>query len=1558
MNQSPVLQVQINQIDHYMAPPGPLDNSDLRNVPVIRIYGQLHFEDAKHSADRAPSSLDGVKCCVHVHQVYPYFLVEYDGKLRRRSVNRYIYKLTQSLNHAIALSLKKDITTFKPQFVRAITLVKGIPFYGFHSSYSPFLKVHLADPAFFNRAATLMRSGTVMGTHFRVFESHLSFALQFMSDFGLYGCGNLNLSHAFQRGRPRENDEELEDAAPASPVLPSSPYFCQTRMQLEVDAAAFHILNRHQVTARNLHHKLTIPAPAIPPEPLVLSVRELWEDERNRRLARGLNPSPEMPVDPSESSRSARGEWVAEARWWEDIRTRIENERPQIQPPPPENDWEKWVMTTFESVEALWEEPWRTWKPATSDSPETDAESAVDEQEVRDAIDVDESQFSAEHLSQLVEREEEWEKSLDHDLAMEDADPDLPPEESPASNVDSLPAEKSPARFALPSSYHTARSFSCFASRFIALDSLSTALHLQRRAKRSWVCCILMSTQLFFFILGSRGDASDTGPPPHKRRRITFAPSPKTTTHSAQVISRKAMGMNTHMNTQRLKGVNLNRYVYALAPPSVSKLLETVEASGIPSKIYRQPFYSNLDDVTEKPREYGGFVYRLKGNDESLKHLDPWKEDGASSLADASTDVSVLYSSGWEYGPSPPSVRQVKKWLASEGVIVAKKLHIRSRSQVSLASQCCDILQIEGPTQANIYGLKTTPGKPTLPVTLREKQRMTILSLEVFAPSAKAPNAELDEIVAIFYSFQSDDSTLCSTTVVVDTPLVRKLTSRHSEIKIVPTELDLLNYITDIVVDLDPDILVGWEIQAASWGYLNERGQQYGLDIVDLISRAPTKRSGGRDQWGLRHTSTFKVSGRHVLNMWRVMRVELTLNIYTFENVVFHALGRRTPRYGHATLKDWYLSSVPAHVFAVLRYFSERTSMVLAILEETEVVTKTAEFARVFGVDFFSVISRGSQFKVESFMFRIAKPESFVLLSPSKQDVGRQNAAEAMPLIMEPLSTFYTDPVLVLDFQSLYPSIMIANNYCYSTFLGRVHDFQGRQKFGVTELDLRPGFVESLYEHINGKRSPAPQSLLYLTGSKVSPNGYMFVKSEVRKGLLGRMLVELLETRVMVKQAMKGVKNDKALKRILDARQLGLKYIANIDPNYPSATFSGRMPAVEIADRRFYSIVQSGRETLEKAIMVINSTEKWGAQVVYGDTDSVFVQVFIETKSQAFRIGYEIADTITRSNPSPIKLKFEKVYLPCVLLAKKRYVGFKYENPDETEPVFDAKGIETVRRDGVLAQKKMTETCLKILFRTQDLSEVKNYCYRSWQKLLEGKASVEDFTFAKEVKMGMYSDKGPPPPGAVLAARQAITENTEPQYSERVPYVICRGPPNTRLVDRVAAPLDVLKNRNLRLDAEYYISRVLIPPLDRIFSLAGCDVRRWYFDMPKAKSLDVEFRSPSKQQELEENVFIDGHFNNPQCISCGALSDQDICDTCYSNPETAISEILSKIERGEKRLLDAHRICASCARTAPTEPIRCESLDCSWLYARTKAEDKLDFLVTLRDSLLAPSFNP
>jgi DNA polymerase zeta len=172
---------------------------------------------------------------------------------------------------------------------------------------------------------------------------------------------------------------------------------------------------------------------------------------------------------------------------------------------------------------------------------------------------------------------------------------------------------------------------------------------------------------------------------------------------------------------------------------------------------------------------------------------------------------------------------------------------------------------------------------------------------------------------------------------------------------------------------------------------------------------------------------------------------------------------------------------------------------------------------------------------------------------------------------------------------------------------------------------------------------------------------------------------------------------------------------------YTSATFSGRMPCIEIAD----SIVQTGRETLEKAQELIHSRLDWDATVVYGDTDSLFIALPGRSKEQAFKIGNDIADTVTAMNPKPVKLKFEKVYMGSVLMAKKRYVGFKYEHPDDT--------------DGFPAQQKIEEVCLKMLFRNQDLSEIKAFCCQEWTKILERRVSIQDFIIAKEVRLGTYS---------------------------------------------------------------------------------------------------------------------------------------------------------------------------------------------------------------------------
>ena len=71
--------------------------------------------------------------------------------------------------------------------------------------------------------------------------------------------------------------------------------------------------------------------------------------------------------------------------------------------------------------------------------------------------------------------------------------------------------------------------------------------------------------------------------------------------------------------------------------------------------------------------------------------------------------------------------------------------------------------------------------------------------------------------------------------------------------------------------------------------------------------------------------------------------------------------------------------------------------------------------------------------------------------------VGRQPGMECLPLVMEPESTMYSDPVIVLDYQSLYPSQIIAYNLCYCTCLGKLYhaaDPTQPHKLGATKLQL------------------------------------------------------------------------------------------------------------------------------------------------------------------------------------------------------------------------------------------------------------------------------------------------------------------------------------------------------------------------------------------------------------------------------------------------------------------------------------------------------------------------
>ncbi|KAK5998939.1 DNA polymerase zeta catalytic subunit [Cladobotryum mycophilum] len=956
------------------------------------------------------------------------------------------------------------------------------------------------------------------------------------------------------------------------------------------------------------------------------------------------------------------------------------------------------------------------------------------------------------------------------------------------------------------------------------------------------------------------------------------------------------VGVTTAAGSQNCK------VIYSVPPPDYAEVA-TMHEYGLPDVLYQEVFYGKESDVPTRKREYAGKEFRVLSN--TLPFLPEFDLTGVP-LASQGIVKEITSEKGgvesdhesqrkacswrsWEIADPPPSYQQVIKWLDKDGGTVGKA-HVPVPQRQFLS-------QIDAPTPRNKHGFKYTPNQKSTSVR-HEVQYMSTMSLELHVNTRGGfvPNPEEDEIQCIFWSCKADESMgssqqtepIRSGILVLCTEhswgqSVRKTTSM--EVIEESSELDLMVRIVEIVRTYDPDILTGYEVHGGSWGYLIERARlRYDYDLCDELSRMKVQshgRSGKQsDRWGFNTTSSIRVTGRHMINVWRAMRGELNLLQYTMENVVWHLLHRRIPHYSWKSLTTWYQSGQMRDLHKLLRYYQTRTELDLSILEFNELIPRTSEQARLLGVDFFSVFSRGSQFKVESIMFRIAKPENFILVSPSRKQVGGQNALECLPLVMEPQSAFYNSPLLVLDFQSLYPSIMIAYNYCYSTFLGRITNWRGKSKMGFTEYERQDGLLELLKHHVN-----------------IAPNGMMYAKTEIRKSLLAKMLTEILETRIMVKNGMKQDKDDKTLQQLLNNRQLALKLLANVTYGYTSASFSGRMPCSEIAD----SIVQTGRETLERATAYIHSNEQWGAEVVYGDTDSLFIYLKGRTRDQAFEIGNEIAKAITAMNPRPIKLKFEKVYHPCVLLTKKRYVGYKYESRDQVKPEFDAKGIETVRRDGTPAEQKIEEKALKLLFETADLSQIKEYFQKQCGKIMRGQVSIQDFCFAREVRLGTYSDKGLPPAGALISTRRMLEDaRAEPQYGERVPYVVITGAPGARLIDRCVAPEDLIRNPHWQLDAEYYISKNLIPPLERIFNLVGANVRQWYDEMPKVRRVNRIASANGKKSTLES------YMKSTHCLVCGKKfvgnGAVSLCRACAAKPSATLLSLQEKLKVEDKRI--------------------------------------------------------
>ncbi|KAM0954326.1 putative DNA-directed DNA polymerase [Dioscorea sansibarensis] len=928
-----------------------------------------------------------------------------------------------------------------------------------------------------------------------------------------------------------------------------------------------------------------------------------------------------------------------------------------------------------------------------------------------------------------------------------------------------------------------------------------------------------------------------------------------------------------------------------------------------------------------------------------------------------------------------------------EGLECSSDINIISSGQQSLCIpakekvlSCSehDISQISGPDEkSNLTPLSQIGFRD--PASMGGGQQLTIVSIEIHTESRGdlQPDPQFDAINVVALVVQEDTSHTCDVRVLIrgnnEEPCARCLDGVSDyQLLFFSEEKLLLSNLSKVISSCDPDILMGWEIQSNSLGYLAERAANLGISLLKNMSRTPSheselgsrhsvKTEGGNpdvlppntlaaetiiqdtrieDEWGRTHASGIHVGGRIVLNIWRLMRSEIKLNMYTAEAVAEEVLRRKVPSIPGRILYKWFLSGPGRARYRCIEYVAGRAKLNIQIMNQLDMINRTSELARVFGIDFFSVLSRGSQFRVESMLLRLAHSQNYLAISPGNQQVASQPAMECLPLVMEPESGFYADPVVVLDFQSLYPSMIIAYNLCFSTCMGKVAPSR---------------------ENVLGVSCYVPDQKILIDLKQeilITPNGVMFVPDKVRKGVLPRLLDEILSTRIMIKKAIKKLStSQQVLHRIFNSRQLALKLIANVTYGYTAAGFSGRMPCAELAD----SIVQCGRITLETAISFVNNHDKWKARVVYGDTDSMFVLLKGRSVVEAFKIGNEIASAITAMNPDPVTLKMEKVYSPCFLLTKKRYVGYSFESPDQKNPKFDAKGIETVRRDTCPAVAKTLEKSLRIFFEHKNIYKVKSYLERQWTRILVGRVSLQDFVFAKEVRLGTYSTRAASlPPAAIVATKvMRIDPRAVPHYGERVPYIVIHGEPGARLIDMVVHPSEVLDiNSPYRLNDLYYITKQIIPALQRMFGLVSADLNQWFSELPRpvrptlSKSYssaahsgswpgceDNEIALENSKKAMAKRSRIDTYYISKYCTICGELGQASayFCPNCLKNSSLIVNTVVGRTSKLEREIQHLAEICNHCGGGdwIVESGVKCTSLACAVYYERRKVQKEL-----------------
>ena len=519
--------------------------------------------------------------------------------------------------------------------------------------------------------------------------------------------------------------------------------------------------------------------------------------------------------------------------------------------------------------------------------------------------------------------------------------------------------------------------------------------------------------------------------------------------------------------------------------------------------------------------------------------------------------------------------------------------------------------------------------------------------------------------------------------------VLRHLDGSHSAQQLHGPEKEIIQSFIEAVRNHDPDIITGYNID--------------GFDLPVLERRAQAKRAGplvlGRDGSVAKQASNriWRVSGRVVADAWWNVRREVRPKRESLGAVSLQLLGRTKHDVDPRKMDTEWASDRQR----VLDYCQEDAQLALELLEHIRVMDKYQDLATVAKLPLDDVMNGRTSTMIDSLMIRAADQAGVgVPLTRHQQRTGHIEGG-----YVHTLKPGLYHWVCVLDFKSMYPSVIIANNLCFTT------------------LD------------------PAGK------GEIVSPTGIHFRSPTFREGLLPGLLRNLMADRDSAKASMKAAGTDEE-RAYYNGLQEAIKILMNSVYGV-FASYFYRFTNLDIGA----SITAWARQNITN---IITELEREEIPVIYSDTDSIFVASPHSDLDRTVAFGQGLAERYSKTDAV---LEFEKVLEPFFSHgAKKRYVG-RILWP---EPGTIVRGYETRRSDAFTFQTQALKTIFARIM-DADTEGALQLAREQVTLVSEGKVPVSDLVISKGVgDPSRYKDPDSLPHVQALRKYQATGREVVP----------------------------------------------------------------------------------------------------------------------------------------------------------------------------------------------------